>query len=202
MGTVPSRRGGRHGLVRSPSWILVIDKRAEFFYSSRLVGWEPAGDGGGEDRGGGGGRPRPPRLPPGGDPRELAALARGPRCVLGPSSSFLPLYPAPADRLEFFPGALRRTVTAADPAAVPDAETPRADGIAGAVAPRGAGGYFLQIHPAVLCRAPATLPVVTSVAQVHQRRRPLVVSLPSTHQAWHCVALRSEATPCLQSGMA
>lgn len=54
MGTVPSRRGGRHGLVRSPSWILVIDKRAEFFYSSRLVGWEPAGDGGGEDRGGGG----------------------------------------------------------------------------------------------------------------------------------------------------
>lgn len=52
MGTVPSRRGGRHGLVRSPSWILVIDKRAEFFYSSRLVGWEPAGDGGGEDRGG------------------------------------------------------------------------------------------------------------------------------------------------------
>lgn len=124
MGTVPSRRGGRHGLVRSPSWILVIDKRAELFYSSRLGGWEPAGDGGGEDRGGG--RPRPPRLPPGGDPRELAALARGPRCVLGPSSSFLPLYPAPADRLEFFPGALRRTVTAADPTAVPDAETPRA----------------------------------------------------------------------------
>lgn len=100
MRTVPSIRGGRHGLVRFPSWILVIDELEKFFKSSRLGGWEPARDGGGEEVRGG--RPRAsasssrwgPRRPGPARAGSAPSPARGPRSVPGPSSSLLLLYQA------------------------------------------------------------------------------------------------------------
>lgn len=133
------------------------------------------------------GVPGPPRLPPDGDrddpgPHELAVRPRwlgDPDPSRGRLRRYRRFTRRPPTVLSFF--TVRQTVTVADLAAVPDAETPREDGIVPVVALRGAGGYFLEIQPAVLCGAPATLPVVTSLAQVHQRRHSLVVSLPSTH---------------------